>query len=1428
MILFLLLNCFLLPLTGTVKTTEGAFVEPLHDLRAWIQTLYVPLPQVRDLIHLPRMGILANLTHGACTNITIALFDILPESGPHPLDWFSMRINGEISHAECFGNLRVHMNEEHGDVSMSLQFKSSVSILLNLTNTWLECSNCSASNVVTDSFLSFTTHTLSNEDEHLTNFVVPTKMSISCEPEQRMNEKSSSSSSSSTCFQTFVSEMEFGGVPQVWDMYSCLNAPELQSVLKNMTAEVIDTSYENTLAWAIDEANKAMSGWPALLRNVTSAPVQKPAPSIPEGMIIDWAKNYGFQFLFAVLTDVMRINNALEMVAVIREVMGHKPLMAIVKFLRFHLFSDALHIALDDVYIIPSISKEPLPGERHLEFVKKTTNDDGGNTRHGTDGGKWKIHGRNNKKGSDDKNGKWWDKKIIDVLLGPHSVFGLDVFFDSEFSLKIVTNLTMMMVANKVDTPKQEDHDNFYDHHSGRRKKRGTMHSFTTANPMLKESISSICLIHIEPEDDGRFHEHHGTNKGKRTVGKDTRKDHWRVENAPMRSLIPPTRFYPRYNPIRKVMKKRRRLHGHEAPLQTRRGPYVNVRHLEKGRNHLLMALQHAQTALKRNNVRNLRHENVSLTIDVGQGFALALRLALGVMEKSFHHLPTDQQLCPPCFARTIYNQTNTPLLAGLEVLLASLRVSLEKVSLYQPYQSIASLEYSLFTDFNILITSLLAVYGHPTIVLVVRKLVNDYATNGLNLFLHHAMVEYKDKHPCPASTYTSGERATHPVAPYILVTTLILLFLLACAAGLLMVLFFGYSVLGNRSPLSNLRRSRYLNTTIIIRRRRRRCTHDLSIEHLRQDGKQQSAYVRWFIESPMCIQYDVFSESAAPSWIVSGPTGIRAHAGLHARLQTLQVSPSLLPCAPYVSTALATAADATPIKPGTTVDIDTDMFTRRKSDHEHENHGGDLKRCEMNKNKMDPEVNSMDGSSVTDELTCECGVWGEDAGSRGCVLVGYEESLKKMESQNKISSVSVSLGLIACRGLKGWFYGAIFILILNSLFFLFAQTTPIASVKIRLQDDPEGFDVFVFSLTNLVAKINNNYHPYLAVLIVLFSGAWPHVMLGLVGIIWTVPMNKMPFRGTLIDICNANGKMSLVLLYGILFFAVGANVQWNGTHGRLWIKTEALPGFYIFLGATMSSQLAAHFLLYHHRASAFAAFSSYISHDALTLCTMRAVRANVGLHSQFLIVCCMLLSIIFLLFGCFTNGFIFSFGGLTGSFLDLAYFFSDSPEPHVYSLWTFVMAIRHEVSMVTGVFVFMISSLLVMPCVFLASLVFLWVRPLNPEQRNKAFVVAQICRAWHCLDIFPLIAIVSLVFVPMIVNFVVLDGSLGPLCALIGWVQQEGSKLASAPTHAQSCLLIEPTIGAGLYVLLLASFFFVAASHGVFYVCKLGLYEEA
>lgn len=180
---------------------------------------------------------------------------------------------------------------------------------------------------------------------------------------------------------------------------------------------------------------------------------------------------------------------------------------------------------------------------------------------------------------------------------------------------------------------------------------------------------------------------------------------------------------------------------------------------------------------------------------------------------------------------------------------------------------------------------------------------------------------------------------------------------------------------------------------------------------------------------------------------------------------------------------------------------------------------------------------------------------------------------------------------LFAQRSISTYVRWALFISILfNISLFVWSNSINVATVQaildVRDREDDVG-EVFAFNLGGSVSDMWAAKTYALAILLALFSGAWPYIKLISMFFAFVLPKKYFSFamRDGVLRWLDILGKWSLLDTFFMVMMMVAFQFDLyvaNGVEINVYVRAEW--GFYAFLLATMMSLTLGHAVLYLHR----------------------------------------------------------------------------------------------------------------------------------------------------------------------------------------------------------------------------------------------------
>ena len=475
-----------------------------------------------------------------------------------------------------------------------------------------------------------------------------------------------------------------------------------------------------------------------------------------------------------------------------------------------------------------------------------------------------------------------------------------------------------------------------------------------------------------------------------------------------------------------------------------------------------------------------------------------------------------------------------------------------------------------------------------------------------------------------------------------------------------------------------------------------------------------------------------------------------------------------------------------------------------------------------------------------------------------------------------------LSVGSFLCLGVRDNVpeviqYGMPAMLLLNAALFLASNTSSGASVGvvITLGDERiETASLFDFALTNSVRDMWEAKVYPLALLIAVFSGAWPYLKILLLLACWWFPTQRMSakVRERILMAVDALGKWSLIDNYVLVLLMVAFSF-----HLELSDPVQVQPpsavdvyvnpqrGFYLFILATVLSLVLTHVMLHYERQQTgssvcsgdgnddeeialrdqAAAVASAFHSDTGASKRRRSTRQNpiggenadaaededvstnvsdAGSWRDILVTPALAASIILQIVGAYGYAFRFTFGGLVAYLLELV---SPALVDTSYSMLSLGARIPEVSDPLHGSMgplviqaVFFIFAL-VTPIVQLVALLVLWYKPLRLQRQFQLYVVAEVLHAWSGLEVFVVSILAALLELQQFVGFIVDPYCAQPDFGLPAAINTVLRELHLPELHGDDrCFDVTAQLDTGCWQLFAASVLSVAVGRYVLHEC--------
>jgi hypothetical protein len=465
-------------------------------------------------------------------------------------------------------------------------------------------------------------------------------------------------------------------------------------------------------------------------------------------------------------------------------------------------------------------------------------------------------------------------------------------------------------------------------------------------------------------------------------------------------------------------------------------------------------------------------------------------------------------------------------------------------------------------------------------------------------------------------------------------------------------------------------------------------------------------------------------------------------------------------------------------------------------------------------------------------------------------------------EAEAEAEGQELSVDSLLCLGLRDYVpaaiqYGMPTMLLLNGALFLASNTSSGASVAVVIslgEERIESGSLFDFALTNSVHDMWDAKVYPLALLIAVFSGAWPYLKILMLLACWWVPTGWMSatVRERILMAVDALGKWSLIDNYVLVLLMVAFSF-----HLELSDSAQAQPpsavdvyvnpqrGFYLFILATVLSLVLTHIMLHYERSGGGSGSGGVSGGDgsasaaAETAVALRDQAASIaasdgdsgsetaaagGTWRDVLLTPALASSIVLQLVGASVYSFRFTFGGLVAYLLELV---NPSLIDTSYSLLSLGVRIPEVSDPALGSLgplviqaVFYIFAL-VTPIVQLVVLLALWYVPLRLRRQFQLYVVAEILHAWSGLEVFVVAVLAALLELKQFVGFIVDPYCAKPDFGLPIAIDTALQEVALPELRGDNnCFDVTAQLDAGCWLLFAASVLSVLVSRYVLHEC--------
>jgi len=377
--------------------------------------------------------------------------------------------------------------------------------------------------------------------------------------------------------------------------------------------------------------------------------------------------------------------------------------------------------------------------------------------------------------------------------------------------------------------------------------------------------------------------------------------------------------------------------------------------------------------------------------------------------------------------------------------------------------------------------------------------------------------------------------------------------------------------------------------------------------------------------------------------------------------------------------------------------------------------------------------------------------------------------------------------------------FGVPFMLLVCTGLFFSGHVAMGASVDVVVSIFGEAFalpNVFVFSMAESVVQMWDAGAVELAMIVVLFSGAWPYTKMLTMLALWLLPPGRVSpeTRGSIFAWFDTLGKWSMIDIFvtvlSLVAFRISASslplpVQ-NGTDASLLpddvgslfsanVYVTMQWGLYANLIAQLLSQFATHAAVYAHVKAQRLPPPSIVGRE-LQVASMPLLDVATGQYcvprksSQLLVLVMAAFGAVFALVGASVPAFTITNRGLAGVFLEYGTY--EATTSISYSIWDIVRLIGQQgddsrdggpggiggwlgVYLLVSVFVLCALLVPVLQCVLLGVM---WWGRVSVDRLRQLLVANEVACSWQYLEVYLIAIMLSTLQISMLSRFMVYE----------------------------------------------------------------------
>jgi hypothetical protein len=415
------------------------------------------------------------------------------------------------------------------------------------------------------------------------------------------------------------------------------------------------------------------------------------------------------------------------------------------------------------------------------------------------------------------------------------------------------------------------------------------------------------------------------------------------------------------------------------------------------------------------------------------------------------------------------------------------------------------------------------------------------------------------------------------------------------------------------------------------------------------------------------------------------------------------------------------------------------------------------------------------------------------------------------------------------------------FLIFGNIGLFVASNTSIGASVFVYIHlgsDTITTSSLFSFGLANSVHDMwVAGVYP-LALIVAIFSGCWPYLKLLMMLGVWFLRV-PIKWRENVLMVLDILGKWSLIDAFVLVFMMVAFRFNLiipasSLAHTRAGDATidllvEGDMGIYSFLLATMVSLTITHIILgchrwlvkqHAHHSPVAVAWSGKTTREAVCQVafpsgrqdessTLKTTPLGTVVVTLFLVV-----SLALITAGAVVNSFVFHFRGAAGVLFPYAGVVNDRS----YSLVSLSMALPGASLSPNGFGVRWVQAsfllfALVVPQLYLVTLMVIWLLPMKRVSHERLFAFAEVLRAWSAMEVFVLSVIAALTELEQFAQFLV-----GSRCDFINPILEK--YFAPFLNGNTKCFDVTATLSSGCWIMFVGCFVYILTGQIVMSLC--------